>query len=282
MVRAILLTAALLLAVAPLRAQWPPRAPADAPRTPDGEVNIDAPTPRTSDGRPDLSGTWHGGGRDYVAPIRSPDGTVIRAGGPTGFSYPGRDVAYTAGVYIAPLFVFRRTAYGEELYAARQATHSKDNPRGLCLPMGIVQLHTSAGSARYIQTPRELIILYEMNGERREIFTDGRSLPTKDPQPWWNGYSVGRWDGDALVVETTHFRDSGWLDMAGNPLTDAGRITERFRRTSYGRMEIDITIDDKKAYEAPFTVRWNQRLAADTNLIESVCSENNRFGPKRP
>jgi hypothetical protein len=242
----------------------------------DGGVDVNAPTPRLPDGKPDLSGMWRGGGRDYMPPVRTRDGTVL-PGGPTGFSYPGRTVSYTAGVYIAPLFVFRRTAYGEALYGARQATHSKDNPRGLCLPMGIVQLHTSAGPAQYIQTPRELIILYEMNGERREIFTDGRTQPSNDPQPWWNGYSVGRWDGEVLVVETTHFRDGGWLDMAGNPLTDAGRVTERFRRTSYGRMEIDITIDDRKAYEAPFTVRWNQRLAPETNLVEFVC-ENNRFG----
>jgi hypothetical protein len=258
------IVAALFVSVTSLHAQWPAQAPANAPRTADGEIDLDAGTPRASDGKPDLSGTWRGGGR-----------------GPTGFSYPGRNVAYTAGVYIAPLFVFRRTAYGEELYNARQATHSKDNPRGLCLPMGIVQLHTSAGLAKYIQTSGELVILYEMNGERRQIFLDGRPLPTNDPQPFWNGYSVGRWEGDALVVETTHFRDGGWLDMAGNPLTDAGRVTERFRRPSYGRMEIDITIADTNAYEAPFTVRWNQRIAEDTNLIESVCLENNRFARTR-
>lgn len=278
--RAIAAITALLVSVPSLQAQWPAQAPPNAPLTADGNIHLDAPTPRTSAGTPDLSGTWLGGARDYVAPIRTPDGTVVRNGGPTGFSYPGRDVAYTAGVYIAPLFVFRRTPYGEELYRARQATNSRDNPRGLCLPMGIVQLHTSGGVARYVQTPTELLILYEVNGERREIFTDGRSLPPNDPQPWWNGYSVGRWDGDALVVETTHFRDGGWLDMAGNPLTDAGKIVERFRRPSYGRMEVDITIDDKKAYEKPFTVRWNQRLASDTNLIEFVC-ENNRFPRKQ-
>ena len=272
--------AALFISVS-VHAQWPARGPANAPLTTAGEIDVDAPTPRSSDGTPDLSGTWSGGARDYVAPIRTSDGTLVRTGGPTGFSYPGRDVAYTAGIYIAPLFVFRRTTYGEELYTARRTTDSKDNPRGLCLPMGIVQLHTSAGPARYVQTPTQLLILYETNGERREIFTDGRPLPANDPQPWWNGYSVGRWEGDALVVETAHFRNGGWLDMAGNPLTDAGRIVERFRRPSYGRMEIDITVDDNKAYEAPFTVRWNQRLAADTNLIESVCAENNRFAAKR-
>ena len=281
MSRAVAAIAALFVTVTSLHAQWPARRPANAPRTAAGEIDLDAPTPRSSNGNPDLSGTWSGGARDYVAPIRTADGTVLREGGPTGFSYPGRDVAYTAGVYIAPLFVFRRTAYGEELYTARQATNSRDNPRGLCLPMGIVQLHTSAGVARYVQTQNELFILYEANGERREIFIDGRSLPATDPQPWWNGYSAGRWEGDVLVVETTHFRDGGWLDMAGNPLTDAGRIVERFRRPSFGRMEIDVTIDDRKAYEAPFTVRWNQRLTVDTNLIESVCAENNRFGANR-
>jgi hypothetical protein len=279
--RPLVVALAVALSIVSLHAQWTPQAPANAPRNSDGVIDFDAPPPRLIDGTPDLSGTWRGGGRDYVAGIRSADGTVIREGGPTGFSYPGRSVAYTAGVYVAPLFVFHRTAYGEEIYRARQATNSRDNPRGLCLPMGIVQLHTSAGVARYLQTARELVILYEMNGERREIFFDGRSLPANDPQPWWNGYSVGNWEGDVLVVETTHFRDGGWLDMAGNPLTDAGNVIERYRRPSYGRMEIDITIDDRKAYEAPFTVRWNQRLAADANLIESVCAENNRFSSRR-
>jgi hypothetical protein len=139
-------------------------------------------------------------------------------------------------------------------------------------------LHTTALPARYVQTPDVLVILYEVNGERREIFTDGRPMPAKDALPWWNGYSVGRWDGDVLVATTTHFRDDGWLDNAGNPLTDAATVTERFRRPSFGRMEIDITIDDAKAYLKPFTVRWNQRLTLDDDLMESVC-ENNQFPP---
>jgi hypothetical protein len=122
------------------------------------------------------------------------------------------------------------------------------------------------------------VILYEGNGERREIFTDGRPMPKDNPQPWWNGYSVGRWEGDVLIVETTHFRDGGWLDTAGNPLTDAATITERIRRPSYGRMEIDITIDDRKAYLMPVKIRRNQALMVDADLIESVC-ENNHFPP---
>jgi hypothetical protein len=124
------------------------------------------------------------------------------------------------------------------------------------------------------------VILYEASSGLRQIFTDGRALPGNDPQPWWYGYSVGKWDGDTLVVESTGFRDGGWLDIIGSPLSDAAKITERFRRVSYGRMEIDITIDDSKLYTRPWTVRANQRIMPDQELIEFICLENQRFGPR--
>ena len=257
----------MIVSLASLEAQWPSRAASDVPRTADGEPDLDAPTPRTAEGKPDLSGVWRPGGPSFAVGRR------------TGFSIPGPGISETRGLWVVPYVGVARTDDGEELFKQRQATNSRDNPRGLCLPVGIMQLHLSAHPARYIQTTRELLILYEGNSERREIFTDGRSLPTNDAQPWWSGYSVGRWEGDVLVVLTTHFRDGGWLDVAGNPLTDAARITERFRRTSYGRMEVDITIDDPKAYLKPFTVRWNQRLWPDFEMIESVCLENNHFPP---
>jgi hypothetical protein len=111
----------------------------------------------------------------------------------------------------------------------------------------------------------------------RQIFTDGRKVPDDDPQPWWYGYSVGHWDGDTLVVETSGFRDDQWLDVFGTPLTDAGKMTERFRRPTYGRMEIDVTIEDPKAYTKPWTVRVNQRIMPDQELLEFVCLENNRY-----
>ena len=120
----------------------------------------------------------------------------------------------------------------------------------------------------------------EASSERREIFTDGRSLPTDDPQPWFNGYSVGHWEGDALVVETIQFRDDGWLDINGSPITSSGKVTERFRRPTFGRMEIDVTIEDQKLYTKPFTVRVNQSLMLDEELIEFACMENQRFGPE--
>jgi len=130
-----------------------------------------------------------------------------------------------------------------------------------------------------IQTKDLIVIIYEANANVRQIFLDGRAAPTNDPQPWWYGYSRGRWEGDTLVVETTNFRDEGWLDVNGAPLTDQGTLTERFRRPTFGTLEIDVTIDDPKAYTKPWTVRVNQRLLVDTELIEFVCNENQQFNP---
>ena len=126
-----------------------------------------------------------------------------------------------------------------------------------------------------IQVPGLLVILFERDTAYRQIFTDGRPLPV-DPQPSFNGYSTAKWEGDNLVVATKGFRDGTWLDVSGTPLTDAGSVTERFRRPSFGRLEIDITVDDPKAYTKPWTIRVNQSLAADTDMLEFVCLENER------
>ena len=160
----------------------------------------------------------------------------------------------------------------------RVAGNSKDNPEAHCLPMGIVQLHTQGAPRKFIQTPRELVILYEASSERREIFTDGRGAPHRRPaalvqrllgRPLGGRHARGR---DGAV------QDGGWLDIIGSPLSDAGKVTERFRRPTYGRMEIDVTIEDKKLYTRPFTVRVNQQLMLDEELLEFVCLENQRFG----
>jgi hypothetical protein len=229
---------------------------------------MNAPAPRTADGKPDLSGLWRAGGG--LAGRRGAPPPTPAAGPPVaGFLNVGQNIE--GGLPLTP--------YGAELLKTRVAGNSKDNPEAHCLPMGIVQLHTQGAPRKFVQTPRELIILYEASAERREIFIDGRSLPPdNDPQPWWNGYSAGRWEGDTLVVESNNFRDGGWLDIIGSPLTDAARITERFRRPTYGRIEIDVTIEDEKAYTKPFTVRVNQQLMLDEELIEFVCLENQRFG----
>jgi hypothetical protein len=257
------------LSGASVLAQWPKHPTPDVPRTPAGAPDLDAPPPRTADGKPDFSGLWRGAGGLGAAAANAkpaPDSPPV-----AGFRNVGQNLK---GGQL-PL-----TPEGAALLKERVAGDSKDNPEAHCLPMGIVQLHTQGAPRRYVHTPRALYILYEASMERREIFIDGRTVPTNDPQPWWNGYSAGRWEGDTLVVETGGFRDGGWLDIIGSPLTDAGKITERFRRPTFGRMEIDITIEDRKAYTSPFTVRVNQNLMLDEELIEFVCLENQRFGPE--
>ena len=126
-----------------------------------------------------------------------------------------------------------------------------------------------------VQTPGLLLILNEYNKTYRQIFTDGRPLPT-DPQPTWDGYSIGKWDGDTVVVETTGFRDGIWLDTSGDPLTDAAKVTERFRRVNYGHLEIEFTVDDPKAYTKPWTIKLNQILMLNTDLLDYICLENEK------
>lgn len=169
--------------------------------------------------------------------------------------------------------------WAAELRRQRLAENSKDHPDAHCLPLHPVQLHTHPQPRKIVQTPGEVLIIYEANGGLRQIFTDGRSLPSDDPQPWWFGYSTGKWDGDTLVAETTGFRDNLWLDEQGTPGTSALRLTERFRRVNYGTLEIEITVNDPKTFTKPWTVKLNQRLMPDTELIEFVCAENNRSLP---
>jgi hypothetical protein len=165
--------------------------------------------------------------------------------------------------------------WAAELHRQRVASNSEDNPDAHCLPIGVMQLHTHGQPRKMIQTPGVIVIMYEANSGLRQIFTDGRSLP-KEAEPWWYGYSVGKWDGDTLVVESTNFRDLGWLDVEGSPLTESGKIIERYRRPDYGHLEIEVTIDDPKAYTKPWTVKVYQRILPDTELIEFVCQENER------
>jgi hypothetical protein len=152
------------------------------------------------------------------------------------------------------------------------ADNSKDNPDAHCLPMGFMQFHEHPQFRKILQAPGVIVIIYEANYGLRQIFMDGRSVP-KDPEPWWYGYSLGKWDGDTLVVQTVGFTDDIWLDINGNPLTSAGKVTERFRRPNYGTLEIEITVDDPKAYTRPWTVKVTQRIAPDTELNEFICED---------
>jgi hypothetical protein len=262
--------AAFVAAVSPpLSAQWPAYPPANLPKTADGKPNLTAPAPRLANGKPDLSGLWTnvrpaGGQRGQPAPPPAPP-----ADGPPVATFRDVGAGFKDGLPFQP--------WAAELLKKRRADNSKDNPDALCLPMGLMQFHTHGQPRKIVQTPDLMVIIYEANYGLRQIFTDGRSLPAGDPQPWWYGYSTGKWDGDTLVVETTGLRDDGWLDIWGSPQTDRATVTERFRRVNYGSLEIDVTIDDPKAYTKPWTVRLNQRLALDGDLIEFICHENQRF-----
>jgi len=258
---------AVLAAVpATLSAQWPPYPTAGVPRAPDGKPNLEAPAPKTADGKPDLSGIWQnvrGGGQ---AGNTLSDGSIVVA------TFRDIGAGMKGGLPLQP--------WAADLLKSRMAENDKDNPDAHCLPMGLMQFHTHPQPRKIIQTPGVIVILYEANGGIRQIFTDGRPLPrNNDVQPWWYGYSIGKWEGDTLVVETTGLRDGGWLDINGSPQTDAAKLTERYRRVNYGRLEIDVTIDDPKAYTKPFTVRLDQRIMPDTELIEFICNENDRSGP---
>jgi hypothetical protein len=263
---------AIVAAIAPsVWAQWPPYPTAGVPKTPDGKSDLTAPAPRTSDGKPDLSGMWlRGDGQ-----LGPAGGGTLRAPAPSFSIGPPvttfRDVGanFKDGLPLQP--------WAADLVKARRAENSKDNPDAHCLPMGLMQFHNHGQPRKIVQTPGLVIIMYEANYGLRQILMDGRTLPNKDAQPWWYGYSTGKWDGDTLVVETSGFRDSGWLDIIGNPLTDAAKLTERFRRPNYGTLEIDITIDDPKAYTKPWTVRVNQRIMLDGEMIEFICLENQQF-----
>jgi len=253
------------LVAAPVHAQWPSYPTKNVPRTADGKPNLEAPTPRTADGHPDLTGLWDNawfhGGKVAPPPVSPP-------GEPPASTFGNLGANIKGGLPFRP--------WAAELKQKRTDEGTRGNPDANCLPMGITQFHEQPQPRKIIQTPDVIVILYEGNSGIRQIFTDGRPSPNNDPQPWWYGYSTGHWEGDTLVVTTTGLRDGGWLDIQGSPLTDQAKVTERFNRVNYGTLQIDVTIDDPKAYTAPFSVRVNQRIILDTEMIEFICNENEK------
>jgi hypothetical protein len=167
-------------------------------------------------------------------------------------------------------------AWAAQAKKERAEQNGKDDPVSRCLPGGVVKLHTTPLLRKIIQLPGLLVTLSEMDATFRQIFTDGRPMPPQFDLLSFKGYSSGKWEGDTLVVQTTGFPDGVWLDRGGTPLTDAATITERFRRPNYGNMEIDVTIDDPKAYSRPWTIKLHHQLVLDTELIDYICTENER------
>ena len=246
----ILITVSTILFSATTFAQWPDTKTAGIPRLGDGKPNLAAPAPHTPDGKPDLTGVWQAG----------------RAGaaGQYGYDYNVAQNLPGDGV----------TAWAQSVRQQRVQDFRKDSPLAHCWPVSVPFLNFR-GLSRIVQTPGLIAILYESpNSPHRMIFMDGRELP-KDPNPTWLGYSVGHWEGDALVVNSVGFNDKGWLDVGGNPQTESLRLTERFRRPDFGHMQLDVTFEDPKTFTKPFTLHMDKLYSADTEILEDVC-ENER------
>ena len=254
----------------PLAAQWPPH-PVGVPQGPDGKPNLAAPAPRTVDGKPDFSGIW------------------MIYNGPDPGDRADRPPRLSGGLSL-PM-----QPWAADLQRRRAAEGGLNDPDGLCLPQGPLQYHIDPQPLKIVQTPTQIRIIYESNYGLRTIYMDGRKLPPLgEPQPFWHGYSVGRWEGDTLVVESNNFRGVdpdavkngepssfhgvGWLDHRGSPYTESMKLTERFRRVNYGHLDIEFTVDDPRAYTKPFTVRIVQQIVPDgSELIEFICHENQMF-----
>jgi hypothetical protein len=244
----------------PLSAQWLQYPTPGVPRLPDGTPNLQAPTPRTPDGKPDFSGIWEPEKNRPCPPEGCADMQV-----PLEFVNIGTSLK--DGLPYQP--------WAAEARKARTEQNGKDDPVSRCLPGGIVKLHTTPQLRKIIQIPGLLVTLNEMDATYRQIFLDGRQLPQVDILSF-KGYSTGKWEGDTLVVESAGFPDGIWLDRNGSPLTDGAKITERFRRVNYGRMEIEITVDDPKAYTRPWTIKLNHNIVLNTELIDYICTENEK------
>ena len=260
----------LLLAAAPaLWAQFAPFTPPGVPKLADGSPNYEAAAPKTADGKLDFSGVW--------APSRQ--GVMSSQEGQGVPRVPNRGAFWDLNTVVPGGLPYQ--PWAKELRDKRWADAGKDNPDVGCFPLGILQDLTHNFPRRIVQSPAYMAILTERNMAFRQIFMDGRPLP-EDPNPAWNGYSTARWDGAELVVESNGFRDGIWADYLGSPLSDQAKLTERFRRPNFGTMEIDVTVNDPKAYTKPWTAKLTWQLVTATELMEYVCIENEKdFGHMR-
>lgn len=254
-----------IVASIPLAAQWVKISTAGVPRKSDGSVNMSAATPRMADGKPDFSGIWttaepnrRGGAASNDAPADPSGITASRQMANIGVDLPG-------GLPYQPWLV--------PIVKERTANLAKDDPHIKCLPDNFLRAYGLPHLLKFIHTPGLLVVLNEMNAGYRQVFTDARPLP-EDPTPSWQGYSSAKWSGDTLVIDTIGVRDDTWIDWNGSVLTQAAKVREQMRRPDFGHLEIQVTVDDPKAYTKPWTVTLKERIVVDTDLIDEICLEN--------
>ena len=244
-------------------AQWFDYPTPNVPRLANGQVNLQAPAPRTADRKPDFSGIW-------LADNHLPCPPLLRDGDDCLEKTPLSAWAYHIDADLKEGLPYQ--PWAADIAKARQAANSADDPHAKCLPSNPPRMFTLPHYQRVLQMPGLLTLLSEYNASYRLIYIDGRPLPV-DPQPSWSGYSTATWEGDTLVVQTNGLRDELWLDVAGNPMTDAATLTERIRRPNFGTLEIELTVNDPKAYTRPWTVRIRQMIVVDSDLIDEFCLE---------
>lgn len=245
------LAAAILLWALPAPAQWFDFQHKGVPRNEDGTVNMTAPAPKLPNGKPDVSGLWQG------------DNWGPRGARP---NPPPRGVRPS-----------KMLPWAEAEFARRTETNMKDDPKVQCLPNGVPHANLEPYPFEIIYTPEKTLMLYEMYSLRREVFTDGRTLPEDREEftPTWMGYSVGHWEDDTFVVETQGFNKKVWpIDMFAHPSSTKLKVTERFKRVDFGHMDLEITVDDPETYEEPWTHRVNYTLIPDADLLEFECEVN--------
>lgn len=258
-------------------AQWLNYPTPGTPRTRDGKPNLAAPAPRALDGKPDLSGVW----RHEMTPLAELKrlyGDNFDAGGRV--EVPGMEAAanhkYSRNILID--FKPAESPMRPEAIEIMRQRAANFNPAEVCAvgQFGIPLAGLLAEVIKIVQSPRMSVIFYEIDNLHRQIYTDGRALPKDFDYPAFLGYSVGRWERDAFVVETAGFNGRTRLDLMGHPQSEAMRITERFRRRDFGHLDIEMTFDDPKLYTKPFTIKVPHDLLADSDLFEMFCNENEK------
>ncbi len=249
---------------------------------PDGKPNLSAPTPRTADGKPDLSGVWMHE-ITTVAEMRRLYGAVIDEA--IKVQVPGMEIG-TQHKYWRDILVDFKPEESPLRPEAAEIMRQNAVHRNSGNPCSSFNGFPSAGLVseplKIVQSPRVTIVLYEVNNLHRQIFTDGRVLPKEFELPAYLGYSAGHWEGDVLVVETAGFNGKTSLDALGHPRSEAMRITERFHRRDFGHLDIEMTFDDPKMYTRPFKIKVPHDLLADADIFEMFCNENEKDGAHMP
>ena len=255
-------------------AQWVNYPSPGTPRTKDGKANLAARAPRAANGKPDLSGVWH------VVPTPLAEMKRLFGNDIDAVSVPGMEADTISKYAFNILLDFKPEDSPMRPEAAavlrrRLPGGSEALPATYCLPAGIPLSTLVSEVHKIVQTPGLIVILLEVDSAHRQIYTDGRKHPP-DPQPSWLGYSVGKWEGDTLVVDTVGFNDKTWLDAIGHPHSEALRLVERYRRRDFGHLDVETTIDDPKMYTKPFTIKFTHQLQPDSDILEYFCAENEK------